>query len=1183
MNGTKHHIVEALDDFDNLPLRESAKHFLGVLGYRSERVPSLNGIEDLLSLFDEQGHLTQKQRAMFDDWTDARAVFQMTDDELSAQANLLRANGYEQSRAESFLFLAANLADGKYTRGRLAEMTRAVNRLFAMPAVVLFRHRTSVDVPMLTVAVVHRRAHRRDPDRDVLERVTLVKDIRLQNPHRAHVDVLAELSLEAIGPTVRTFDQLHAAWERALDTEPLNRRFYKELFTWFERAVAKATWPPDAPPEQQVIRCITRLLFTWFIKEKGLVAREWFEREAVEELLHEFGGSDYYRAVLQNLFFAALNAPIDQRRWSTRGHESHRVFTRWRYRSLIRDTERFETLMARTPFINGGLFDCLDDEKSRSRGGKRYDMFSDPDPEEGPAAAEARRNAWRDLSVPDRLFFDDDGLFALFNRYKFTVEENTPAETEVALDPELLGQVFENLLAAYNPETRDTARKQTGSYYTPRPVVDYMVGEALAGALTERAQPEDGDAAFWRERVHYLLDYEDAGELFEEPDAQAVVEAIADLKVLDPAVGSGAFPMAVLNKLTLALRRLDPDNELWRKVQKERAARRAGAAFDAEDRDKRDADLLEISNTFERYSGDFGRKLYLVQNSIFGVDIQAIACQIAKLRFFISLVIEQDYDPGNHDNFGIRPLPNLETRFVAADALLGFKRERGLASGSNEVRRLEWALQANREQHFHANTRPEKLGCMEEDSRLRAELADELRRLGFPEDTADLVAGWDPYSQNSVANWFDPEYMFGERGFDIVVGNPPYRQLQKERGALANKYKDAGFRSLVRTGDLYQLFIERGIDLLSGENSVLAYVTSNSWQKAKYGGKTRDLLDEHTPLRFINLGPGVFENATVDTCILIVKRGRDGGVCRTAELGKGDQFPPDESDWADLRQIENGPWCVLSRAEWSLMEKIEAAGRPLREWPGISINYGIKTGLNKAFIIGNETKEALIREDPRSAELLKPLVRGRDVHAYRVCWAGRWLIDTHNGYGDTGRVDVDRFPGIRRHLHGFMPGLERRQDQGDTPYNLRSCAYYGEFERPKVLWPEISDEAGFALCREQMFCNNKVYFLTAPALDDLLFLFTVLSSGVIRWYGRQITVTTGAGSHSWFKYCVEALPIPPRGKEWPAMAFVAGDGRAIEPSPARPTALAEQNAAVAKLYGLTSQDQALLDSLNASV
>ncbi len=558
----KSKIVEALSTFDRLSLRESATHLLAALGYRSERVPALNGLEDLLNLFDKEDSLTEKQRALFADWTDARAVFQLTEVELTSQFSLLRATGYERSRAESFLFLAADLMDRDYPRGRLAAMTRAVNRLFAMPTVLLFRYRTSDGVPVLTLAVVHRRAHRKDPSRDVLARVTLVKDIRLQRPHRAHLDVLAELALEAIGSNVRTFDRLHEAWERALDTEPLNRRFYRELFKWFERAVAEAVWPPDAPAEQQAIRCITRLLFTWFIKEKGLVAREWFEREAVKDLLQEFGGTDYYRAVLQNLFFAALNAPIDQRRWSTRSHESHRVFTRWRYRSLIRDTGRFESLMARTPFVNGGLFDCLDEEKSRSQGGRRYDMFSDPDPEEGTAAAEARRDAWRLLSVPDRLFFDDDGLFALFNRYKFTVEENTPAESEVALDPELLGQVFENLLAAYNPETRDNVRKQTGSYYTPRPVVDYMVDQAIAAALAERAQPEDGDAAFWSERLRYLLDYEDAGELFEEQDARAVVSAIADLKVLDPAVGSGAFPMAVLNKLTLALRRLDPANQL---------------------------------------------------------------------------------------------------------------------------------------------------------------------------------------------------------------------------------------------------------------------------------------------------------------------------------------------------------------------------------------------------------------------------------------------------------------------------------------------------------------------------------------------------------------------------------------------------------------------------------------------
>jgi len=297
--------------------------------------------------------------------------------------------------------------------------------------------------------------------------------------------------------------------------------------------------------------------------------------------------------------------------------------------------------------------------------------------------------------------------------------------------------------------------------------------------------------------------------------------------------------------------------------------------------------------------------------------------------------------------------------------------------------------------------------------------------------------------------------MFGERGFDVIIGNPPYRPWQKAGGRLGNKYKDAGFRSFVRTGDIYQLFIEKGMDLLLGENSVLAYVTSNSWQKAKYGSKTRKLLDGHWPVRFINLGPGVFENAVVDTCVLVVRRASHGEPCRTAELSKGDDFPPREADWASLRQIANGPWCVLSRAEWSLMEKIEAAGKPLGEWPGISIYRGLVTGLNEAFIIGNETKEALIREDPRAAELLKPIVKGRDVHAYRVDWAGLWLIDTHNGYGDTARVDVDSFPGIRRHLDGFMPDLERRQDQGDTPYNLRSCAYYEKFRQPKLMWRDI--------------------------------------------------------------------------------------------------------------------------------
>ena len=313
-------------------------------------------------------------------------------------------------------------------------------------------------------------------------------------------------------------------------------------------------------PQEHVIRLITRLLFVWFLKEKRLVAEQLFDEADVRDLLKAYNradGDSYYRAVLQNLFFATLNTEIGKRKYSTEANATHRDFSRYRYKSQLDDPEKLLSLFAQTPFINGGLFDCLDSEEATRDGGYRIDCFSD--------------EHYHKLSLPNRLFFDeDDGLFPLLKRYKFTVEENTPIEQEVALDPELLGKVFENLLAAYNPETGATARKQTGSYYTPRPIVDYMVEEALVAALAGQALPTNGDAESWDERLRHLFDYaqasDDASEWFDNREAEGIVRAISDLKILDPAVGSGAFPMGALHKLTLALRRLDPDNSKWEQL-----------------------------------------------------------------------------------------------------------------------------------------------------------------------------------------------------------------------------------------------------------------------------------------------------------------------------------------------------------------------------------------------------------------------------------------------------------------------------------------------------------------------------------------------------------------------------------------------------------------------------------------
>ncbi|MDE0505321.1 MAG: hypothetical protein OXI86_14690, partial [Candidatus Poribacteria bacterium] len=664
MNQHKNDIKNALKQFTDGNLADNARRLLDTLGYCSKRTMSLepNTAEEFIYNFDPSKTINAN-RALLDEWESIDILFQLTSGEitLSGQAALgFESSGIDNSIYQSYLFFVLKLRGGSYSRTKLSDITREINKLTPMPAMVIFQHGR-----LLTFAVIDRRLHRRDESRDVLEKVTLIKDINLGAPHRAHIDILFNLSHRQ--RQFANFNALHEAWKEALDTETLNRDFYKGLFKWFEWAVCEAKFPAEEAntlnPQEHVIRLITRLLFVWFLKEKGLVAEELFQEDGVRDLLKDYDredGDSYYRAVLQNLFFATLNTEIEKREFSAEANATHRDFSRYRYKSQIADTDKLLELFAQTPFINGGLFDCLDSEEATDDGGYRIDCFSD--------------RHYKKLSLPNRLFFHkDDGLFPLLKHYKFTVEENTPIEQEVALDPELLGKVFENLLAAYNPETGESARKQTGSYYTPRPIVDYMVEEALVAALAGQVRPTNGGEAFWEERLHYLLDYakasDDADQWFSEGEADKIVRAISELKILDPAVGSGAFPMGVLHKLTLALRRLDPDNSRWERLQKERAAKRAEAAFDTKDDITRREELVEIDETFKRYrDSDFGRKLYLIQNSIFGVDIQSIACQIAKLRFFISLAIEQEPDD-EAENFGIKPLPNLETRFIAANTL----------------------------------------------------------------------------------------------------------------------------------------------------------------------------------------------------------------------------------------------------------------------------------------------------------------------------------------------------------------------------------------------------------------------------------------------------------------------------------------------------------------------------------
>ena len=879
----RNRIADSLAGITGSSWSTEAMALLDALGYRSDvSGPEMpGGASEFVATFPAQNPNTQTERGFLESAESVRLLFQLGDRHVaeSVPRVLFDAAGFDTGNARSFLFAAVQLHGDAYARGQYAAFTREMNkRLPTLPMIVVFRTANN----RVTLAFVHRRPNKRDPERDVLGSVSLIREIDAAQPHRAHLDILAELSLperlkwmDAHGKP-HNFDGLLDAWLAALDTEELNKRFYKELFTWFERAAKTAKFPTEEartlPAEEHVIRLITRLMFVWFIKEKGLVAEDLFIENRAAELLKDYNreaGDSYYRAVLQNLFFATLNTEIEQRGFSAGDNSTHREFSRYRYRGEMADPDALLALFGATPFINGGLFDCLDSFEGQQAGGYRIDCFSDVH--------------YGKLSIPNRLFFGDanePGLIDLFNRYKFTVEENTPTEQEVALDPELLGKVFENLLAAVNPETKKTARKETGSYYTPRAVVDYMVDEALVASLAQKASPEDGDTDYWPARLRYLLDYgdafADAETLFTEAEREAVVRVIAGLKTLDPAVGSGAFPMGVLHKLTLALRRLDDRNKLWERLQKELAGRRAAAAFDTAEQSERDAELQEISDTFEKYrDSDFGRKLYLIQNSIYGVDIQPIATQIAKLRFFISLAIEQEPNDNPEDNYGIRPLPNLETRFVAADTLMPLDKPIQRAFGqTDEVRRLERELAANRERHFHANTRTAKLACRRQDVRLRKQLAAALQTAGFPAVSASQIAAWEPFDQNAdPAGWFDAEYMFGVAdGFDTVIGNPPYKQIKKGTYPKArfpySEGRDKGKQNL------YKMFVEQSYNLCK-RSGVATLIVQKSLMCDLSAAATRQLLLERTQLRHIvefperarNRDAQVFNSVTQGTCI----------------------------------------------------------------------------------------------------------------------------------------------------------------------------------------------------------------------------------------------------------------------------------------------------------------------------
>jgi hypothetical protein len=902
------------------------------------------------------------------------------------------------------------------TRTQLADLTRAFNRASkSLPVVVLFQYGN-----FITLATSERTKYKQTwREGEKIGKISLLKDIDILNPHTGHIKILDDLVLK---PGVRDFNGLYRQWREVFNVQLLNRNFYKELSSWYFWALRQVEFPDDDEKNKEirnstsVIRLITRLIFVWFLKEKRLVPEILFNKKALDEYLKydDINSSTYYKAILQNLFFATLNTKMKKDDPGSRKfvNRQYGVQAFYRYEKFFKDKTKALKLFEAIPFLNGGLFENLDKNIGKDNE-VRIDCFSNRPVHE------------KKLKVPDCLFFGDKieidlskelgskkrkketvrGLIHILNSYKFTIDENTPIEEEIALDPELLGKVFENLLASYNPETQTTARKQTGSFYTPREIVNYMVDESLKASLSNLVSKKidhttEDDI---KTGLDILFEYTEKEHAFTDNEVFKIVEAISELKILDPACGSGAFPMGILHKLVFILNKIDEDNKKWRELQKQRAVKETESAYNLGNKEERHQRLKEIEEAFDFNTSDYGRKLFLIENSIYGVDIQPIAVQIAKLRFFISLIVDQKTDE-DKKNLGILPLPNLETKFVAANTLIGIDKKGQLELNfqNPEIDKKEKELTKVRERHFSARTPKTKEKYREKDESLRNEIAKLLEKDGFASDVTRKLAHWNPYDQNTSADFFDPEWMFGlKSGFDIVIGNPPYGV------SIKGDYRKAIINHLGKVPDyeIYYYFIEIAHVLLN-RNGTKTFIIPNTILFNVFAAKYRlDIFSKWQIDEILDCTNFTFfEKATIRN--IITRFSKEGNSQNVGYKNTKDATSFTQLSNRDLLYITKNN-LILNNQNWSLAFKLDA--------DVLNLIAKIMTGNKKLCDYFPEFSQGLIAYDKyrgQSKEIiesrayhysskvkknLKPWLWGSDVNRYRVEWNKEEYIDYCDG------------------------------------------------------------------------------------------------------------------------------------------------------------------------------------------
>ena len=1011
--------------------------------------------------------------------------------------------------------------------------------------------------------------------------------------------------------------------EKSFSIEKVTKEFYTEIAKKFTELVGgerkigskkivaavqlKYPKPSDTLRKEFAVRLIGRLMFCWFLKKKKseggvpLIPKVLLSSDAIMQY------PDYYHSLLEPLFFQVLNTPIEKRNKNVK----HRFWND-------------------VPFLNGGLFEPhLYDY---------YEVYYEVYYESGLS------KYINTLKVLDSWFLD---LFKIFEIYNFTIDESTSIDIDISVDPEMLGRIFENLLAEINPETGETARKSTGSYYTPRPIVEYMVDESLkqylktqlttsknviptkVGIQTSARHSELSEESL-DSRLHgnddignklsRLLSYGDWEIDLRETEKDSIIDALDRAKIIDPACGSGAFPMGILHKMLLILQKIDPESKQWLSKKLTRI----------------DNEILrkELEKKLKTENWDYVHKLGIIQNSIYGVDIQPIAVEISKLRFFLSLIVDEKIDD-DKPNRGVVPLPNLEFKFVAANSLIGLP----LTSSLSQMELFEARDYINKLKELR-DTYFTSYG--EEKNRIEQEFQ-QIQNKMFEYASKEMVthkktletqtlklSEWNPFS-DEASSWFNPEWMFGihasyplekgnnsniptlekggEGGFDIVIANPPYVRQESIKDIKPQLAKEFG-SFYCGTADIYTYFYKKGIDLLKAGGH-LCFIAPNKFMRAGYGKNTRKLLaTEVRPkvvIDFCDLP--IFDATTYPSIILVEKKSFVGARSPRPQMEtaqrQGGETPPLQMEFlaatfTDADQLErleetlsdigfSMSVSALKEKGWNLerpevlalMEKLRKIGTPLGEYVKGRFYRGILTGLNEAFVIDAATRDRLISEDPQSEVLTKPWLRGRDIKKWKAEWAGLYLIsipssaNRHWPWSDekteakARKIFAQAYPSIHKHLSQWEDKLIKRDDQGKFWWELRSCVYYKEFEQPKIIYPNITKTNIFAFDTTGILTNQKCFIIPT---NDLCLLAIFNSELAMQWFVSTLPLLRG-GFFEPSAIFMQQFPLVVASDKQRAPIIERVNKILANPdSPDVPCLEAELNQMVYDLYSLTPRE-----------